>query len=110
MRKPSEILQLAKDAPGYLCGDHHNQFWLCSILAKLYQEWVITWEEYFGARAEVKSSLKVPGSDVPAVYLRNYLIVTGVIDESVQYDSPEYRVAAHAHWNKLIVDLQAHGM
>lgn len=110
MRTPSEILQLAKDDPGYLCGDHHNQNWLCSILSKLYQDWVITWDEYYRVRGEVEASLKTPGSDIPAVYLRTYLIVSGVIDESVRYNSPEYRVAAHAHWNKLIVELQAQGM
>lgn len=109
MRKPSEVLQLAKDDPYYLGGVHHHHNWLCSILAELRQDGIINSAEYTEAREIINLTLQTSSGGYSAIYLRGHLTVAGVIPAGTPYGSQTYRDAAHAFWADLIQKLQAQG-
>lgn len=110
MRKPSEVLQLAKDDSQYLQGEHHHHNWLCSILAELRQDGIINGAEYTETREVINLALQTSLGGYSAIYLRGYLTAMQVIPAGTPYRSETYSQAAHAFWDSLITKLQAEGL
>lgn len=110
MRKPSEVLQIAKDDPQYLRGDYHYQNWLCAILSGLRQDGIINRDEYTEARDVINLALQTSGGGYGALYLRGYLTAKKVIPAGLPYNSEAYYNAAHNFWAELIETLQAQGL
>lgn len=116
MLKPSEIIQLAKDHPHYLRSQEHACNWLCGILHTLKREGVIDHQQMCDTRLHVEKSLQTGNGTIDgydgysSLYLRGHLIRNGIIPEDTLYSSPEYRSAAHAHWDELTAKLQAQGL
>lgn len=110
MRKPSEVLQIAKDDPQYLSGDHHHHNWLCAILSDLRQDGIINRDEYNEAREVINLALQTINGGYSAIYLRGYLTVKRVIPAGTPYCTKTYHDAAHAFWADLITELQSQGL
>lgn len=110
MRKPSEVLQLAKDDSQYLQGEHHHHNWLCSILSELRQDGIINKAEYTDAREIINLALQTTIGGYSAIYLRGHLTAEQVIPAGTPYRSKTYRDAAHQFWAALIAKLEAQGL
>ena len=110
MLRASEVIQLAKDHPLYLCGKAQHWNWLCAVIAQLWTERKITREEDQLARDAITASFRDSDNLYGTIYLRGYLTMTRVIQAGTPYGSDTYRRAAHAYWADLIAKLQAQGL
>lgn len=105
MRKTSEILKLAVQHPDYLNFEIQlPSQWLCSCIGDMEFLREITAAEADNARSAVYRSLG------DCIFLKAYLSLHNIIPFDTSYKSPEYFRAAHAHWAKLIEELQAQGL
>lgn len=97
--KPSEVIRMALSDPSYLDG----QNWFCSVVCDLQEAGKFSENEHQDTSDEIYLSL---GS---SALLRRKLINEGIITGNTKYYSEEYKVAAHAHWNALILKLEQEG-
>lgn len=112
-RKPSEIIQLGLNSGLYLERDRLKSQWFCGVLSTLLDERKILGHEYLETKKEISEALTTKFLffffPTNQVFLRSYLIKTGKIHRAVDYNTPEYRVAALEFWNALVIKLQKAG-
>ncbi|UOL48847.1 hypothetical protein [Pseudomonas phage Astolliot] len=92
---------LAEDSDEY---HEHANNWFCVIVGKELDK---------AGHPQANSSLadevfaKIKQSIWPSAFLKSHLGYTGVIGCSVEYEDPEYKTAAHAHWRALIEKIRS---
>ena len=99
MRKPSEVIRLAKEHPDYLTKEHY----LCFLLVQLCVGGIISNDERVLARGEIFDAMD------GEAFLFGLLRRSGQIGPLGAPGDAEYAAPAHEFWEKLIAKLESEG-
>lgn len=103
MLKPSEIIRMAMNHPGYLAEDDGYDY-LCFVID---YELELSVGEKEETSSLIYNSMKSEADDHYA--LDWYLWSVGKISDTGVHGTEQYKQAAFEHWNKLIEKLEKEG-
>lgn len=97
-KEMADILEVCLYKRDYLNGTN----WMCRVVGTYFLE-----RGLFGSDTYEEISKRIYASMDDAIFLMAYLMITGKVQRGTQYESSEYRKAAHAHWEQLIQELRS---